>query len=588
MYHAPLKDLQFVLEKQLRATLLAATSRFSDYSSDLAESILNEAGRFASGVLEPLNQSGDRQGATWTPEGVRAPDGFAAAYQQFVADGWPQLGVDSNHGGQGAPLVLATAVEEIWFGCNLAFILCPQLGRGAVEALMMAGSPELKARFLPKMVSGEWTGTMNLTESQSGSDLSTIRTRAQPEGDHYRIFGQKIFITYGEHDMAANIVHLVLARIDGAPAGIKGISLFVVPRFLPDSTERNDLRCVSIEHKLGIHGSPTCVMAYGDSQGALGFLVGEANHGLEYMFIMMNSARLSVGVQGIGLAERAYQQALEWARTRVQGRPMGTSGPATIIQHPDVRRMLLMMKSCIEAMRALALYAALQQDLASAQSEPSARLAAQARGELLTPIVKGWCTEQVNDLVSLGVQIHGGMGFIEETGIAQTLRDARITAIYEGTTGIQANDLLGRKLLRDKGAALRALLDELQKALQSAVGTQGEVALITAAATAALEQLRAVSGELAARAASTPADAYAVSVPYLKLCGFVLGGALLVQAAQLAAAELATAEADANFMRAKVQTANFYVAHWLPQAEALAQIVRSGSGSVMQAEADLL
>jgi alkylation response protein AidB-like acyl-CoA dehydrogenase len=438
------------------------------------------------------------------------------------------------------------------------------------------------------MVSGEWTGTMNLTEPQSGSDLSTIRTRAQPEGDHFRIFGQKIFITYGEHDMAANIVHLVLARIDGAPAGIKGISLFVVPRFLPESGERNDLRCVSIEHKLGIHGSPTCVMAYGDRQGALGFLVGEANHGLEYMFVMMNSARLSVGVQGIGLAERAYQQALEWARTRVQGRPMGASATATIIQHPDVRRMLLMMKSGIEAMRVLALYAALQQDLASAQPEALARANAQARGELLTPIVKGWCTEQVNDLVSLGVQIHGGMGFIEETGIAQTLRDARITAIYEGTTGIQANDLLGRKLLRDKGVAMGALLDDLGASLQSGAATQPEVAPITAAAVAALGQLRSVSGTLAARAQGAPAEAYAVSVPYLKLCGFTLGGVLLAQAAQLASAELAAAGNDAAFLRAKIQTAGFYMAHWLPQAEALAQVVRTGAGSVMNAETDLL
>jgi hypothetical protein len=397
--------------------------------------------------------------------------------------------------------------------------------------------------------------------------------------------------------MAENIVHLVLARIDGAPAGVKGISLFVVPRIVPETGVVNDVRCVSIEHKLGIHGSPTCVMAYGDKEGALGYLVGEANHGLEYMFVMMNSARLSVGVQGIGLAERAYQQALGWARTRVQGKPVGfvpavataaTSAAPTIIQHPDVKRMLLMIKSNVEAMRALALYAALQQDLWHSLGDGAEKSRAQAHAELLIPIVKGWSTEQVNELASIAVQVHGGMGFIEETGVAQTLRDARITAIYEGTTAIQANDLIGRKLLRDRGAAVSNLIDGLLAQLKADAATQAEAVILNAAVVAALEQLRTVARELAERGTAQPADAYAVSVPYLMLCGFVFGGALLVQGANIAACELAAGRGDAGFMRAKLQTAQFYVGHWLPKARALAEVVSHGASSVMSAEIELL
>jgi alkylation response protein AidB-like acyl-CoA dehydrogenase len=598
MYQAPVKDLLFVLGEQLRVGQLSSTRHFAEFSLELSESVLDEAARFATGVLEPINTVGDREGAQWTPDGVRTAPGFVAAYKQYVADGWPQLGISAADGGQGAPLALATAVEEIWFATNMAFILCPQLGRGAVEALLMAGTPELKARFLPKMISGEWTGTMNLTEPQAGSDLAAVRTRAVPDGAVWRLFGQKIFITYGEHDMADNIVHLVLARIEGAPPGVKGLSLFVVPRFMPDGGARNDMRCVSIEHKMGIHGSPTCVLAYGDKDGAVGYLVGEANHGLEYMFIMMNSARLSVGVQGIGLSARAYQQALGWARTRVQGKPVGAIRAAgsdalpTIIQHPDVKRLLLMMKSNVEAMRALALYAALQQDLGAALNDGAAKAQAQTRADLLIPIVKGWSTEQVNDVASMSIQVHGGMGYIEETGVAQTMRDARITAIYEGTTAIQANDLIGRKLLRDGGAAMSAQIDTLQSLLQ-ADAAQGsantpDVQQLTAAASAALEQLRAVSAQLVQRGQPEPVDAFAVSVPYLMLCGFVFGGALLVQGANIAANKLAAGNTDVAFMRAKLQTARFYAAHWLPRARGLADIVAEGARSVSSVEHELL
>jgi 3-(methylthio)propanoyl-CoA dehydrogenase len=592
MYRAPLQELRFVLNSLLPTGQLAALPRYADYSSELADSVLTEAGRFAEAVLDPINGLGDRDGARWTADGVRMPAEFRRAYEQFIAAGWTQLSVDPADGGQGAPLVLATAAEEIWFSANIAFMLCPQLGRGAIEALALAGSEALRAQYLPRMISGEWSGTMNLTESQAGSDLAAIRTRAKPEGDHYLISGQKIFITYGDHDLTANIVHLVLARIDGAPAGVKGISLFVVPKFLPGPGSvlgaRNDVKCVSIEHKLGIHASPTCVMSYGDGGGASGFLIGEPNRGLEYMFIMMNSARLAVGLQGVGLAERARQQATEWAHTRIQGRPVGTRSETAlpIIYHPDVRRMLLTIKSGVEAIRALSMYTALQLDLGRALPDAAARASAQARGELLIPIAKAWSTEQAQELISLAVQIHGGMGFIEETGIAQTLRDVRITSIYEGTTGIQANDLLGRKLGRDHGAAMRELLAEIRQELGGY--TDPAVAALGAAALEALSALEAGTTSLLATLAAAPADAYAVSVPYLKLCGIVLGGWLAARAAAIATDALGGSPDDAPFLRAKVQTANFYAAHRLPQALALARVVQQGATAVTGNEAELI
>src|SRR5215472_5505225 len=449
MYRAPVREVRFVLEELLDAQRLAASGALADYSNELAQSVLEEAARFAENVLEPLNRPGDVEGARWTEKGVVAAPGFREAYRQFVEGGWPALGALPEFGGQRTPRALNSAVGEFWGSANLAFKLGPMLTHGAAHALELCGSPQQKQTFLPAMVSGQWTGTMVLTEPQAGSDLGQVRTRAVPTGDHYRLFGQKIFITWGDHDLTPNTIHMVLARIEGAPAGVRGISLFIVPKVRVNADgslgARNDVRCLSIEHKLGINASPTCVLAFGEKAGAVGYLVGEPGRGLEYMFIMMNGARLSVGSEGYAVGERAFQRAAEWARTRVQGKPpvAQAAGPAPIINHPDVKRMLLTMKSQTEAARALTLCAAFQFDLAD-YGEPAGRAAARARGELLTPIVKGWCTEIGNEIAAIGVQVHGGMGYVEETGAAQYLRDVRITTIYEGTTGIQSNDLIGR------------------------------------------------------------------------------------------------------------------------------------------------
>ena len=593
MYQAPVRDLRFVLDELLGVASLAAFPRYHEFSSDLAASVIDEAARFSQDVLAPINRIGDSIGAVFRDGAVNMPEQFRSAYRQYIDGGWTQLAATPEFGGQGAPLVLAVAVEEIGFGANVAFMLCPLLARGASEALEAVASPALQARLLPKMVQGEWTGTMNLTEPHAGSDLAAIRTRATPEGDHYRISGQKIFISYGEHDLAANIVHLVLARIDGAPPGTKGISLFAVPKFLinPDGSlgQHNDLRCVSIEHKLGIHASPTCVMAYGDRGGAIGDLIGKPHHGLEYMFIMMNSARLSVGVQGVGLAELALQQASDWARSRIQGRAAGGGNAVvTIGQHPDVRRMLLTMKANVEAMRALALYAALQLDRARAETDQARRAAALQRGELLIPIVKGWCTDQASELASLAVQVHGGMGFIEETGVAQTLRDVRITSIYEGTTGIQANDLIGRKLGRDRGAAMTALLSDTMRELNDLRGSDATIRSVRNATIEALTVLRDATEVLRQQFTETPARAFAVAVPYLHLCGRVLGGAMMARSAAIAAAALAAGAGDENFYRAKLQTARFYAEHLLPQSLGLLRIIKSGGASVAEADPDLI
>ena len=608
MYRAPVRDLRFVLDELLGVASLSALPRYREFSSELAASVIDEAARFSQDVLAPINRLGDDVGAGYRDGAVQMPQPFRDAYRQYVDGGWTQLAASPEFGGQGAPLALAVAIEEIGFGANVSFMLCPLLSRGAADALEVTGSPQLQALLLPKLVSGEWAGTMNLTEPQAGSDLAAIRTHATPDGEHYRISGQKIFITYGEHDLTPNIVHLVLARIDGAVAGIKGISLFAVPKFLinPDGSlgPRNDVRCVSIEHKLGIHASPTCAMSYGDGGGALGYLIGKPHHGLEYMFIMMNSARLAVGVQGIGLAELALQQAGDWARNRVQGRPVGGAGAGagagagggsssgvamTIGHHPDVRRMLLTIKANVEAMRALALYTALQLDRARAETEEPKRRAALMRGELLIPIVKGWCTEQAEELVSLAVQVHGGMGFIEETGVAQTLRDVRITSIYEGTTAIQANDLLGRKLGRDRGAAMSSLLSDTMRELNDMRGSDPTIRSARNASIEALTMLRDATEVLLQQVAEAPARAYAVSVPYLQLCGRVLGGAMMARSAAIAAAKLAAGGGgDEKFYRAKLQSARFFAEHLLPQSLGLLRIIKSGGASVADADPDLI
>jgi 3-(methylthio)propanoyl-CoA dehydrogenase len=593
MYRAPVREMRFVLEELLGAGSLSAYPGLADYSNELGQTVLEEAARFAQTVLDPLNRPGDTAGARWTEQGVVAAPGFREAYRRFVEGGWPQLGADPEYGGQRTPRVLAMAVAEFWASANLAFKLGPMLTHGAAHALDLCGSPAQKQLYLRRMVRGEWTGTMVLTEAQAGSDLGQVRTRATPAGDHYRLFGQKVFITWGDHDLTDNTIHMVLARIDGAPPGVKGISLFIVPKVLVNADgslgARNDVRCLSIEHKLGIHASPTCVLAFGERSGAVGYLVGEPGRGLENMFIMMNSARLSVGSEGYAVGERAFQRALDWARTRVQGRPPLLSpgaGPAPIINHPDVKRMLLMMKSQTEAARALTLYAAWLFDVADYGTDEAVRAAARTRGELLTPIVKGWCTEVGNEVSAIGVQVHGGMGFIEETGAAQYLRDVRITTIYEGTTGIQSNDLIGRKLGRDRGAAMAALLADARRELEALAVTDAGAEAARRAALAALERLAQATQALLTALAGRADLALAVSVPYLKLCGYVLGGWLLAKSAALAQAGTRGAERD--FYRAKIRTAAFYAAQVLPLATALAQVVESGAASVVDADAALI
>ena len=597
MYRAPLRELRFVLDELLQSQRLARYPAFADYSSDVAESILDEAARFAEGVLDPINRSGDEEGARWTPEGVVTAPGFRAAYRQFAEGGWSQLGTDPEYGGQAVPQALVTAVQEIWASANLAFKLCPMLTHGAVHALELCGSPEQKRKFLPKMVSGEWTGTMNLTEPQAGSDLAQIRTRAVLHGDHYRLFGQKIFITWGDHDYTSNIIHMVLGRIEGAPAGVRGISLFIVPKVLVNEDgspgEPNEVRCVSIEHKLGIHASPTCVLAYGDRNGAVAYLVGEPNRGLEYMFVMMNAARLSVGLEGYAIGERAYQHAAEWARTRIQGKPPVAQGegPVPIIHHPDIKRMLLVMKSTTEACRAVALYAAFQLDIAGHDPDEKQRAAAQARADLLIPIVKGWCTETGNEVTGIGVQVHGGMGFIEETGAAQYIRDARITTIYEGTTGIQSNDLLGRKIGRDGGATMNRLIADMSRELQELQASDPATAATRKAAQEAVDLLKNSTDALVRQFTHRPDTAMAVSVPYLMLCGYVIGGWLMTRASAISAGALKGQEGKGQegvFYQSKTHTARFYAEQVLPNALALARVVQSGANSVVDTDAALI
>ncbi len=586
MYKAPLKELRFAIHQLIDDSRLANLPGLPEYSPELADAVLEEAGRFAEGVLDPINRIGDRTGARWTAEGVRMPAEFKAAFGKFVEGGWTQLRASTEVGGQGAPIMLGTAVEELWASSNLAFKLCPMLTQGAVEAIDRCGTQEQKDKYVPKMVSGEWTGTMNLTEPQAGSDLASIRTRAVPDGDHYRLYGQKIFITYGDHDYTPNIIHMVLARIEGAPAGVRGISLFIVPKVLVNDDgslgARNDVRCVSIEHKLGIHGSPTCVLSYGDKEGAVGYLIGEANRGLEYMFIMMNAARLSVGLEGYALAERAYQQALEYARTRAQGKPKIKNLPADskappIAYHPDVKRMLLTMKAYTDAARAVALYAAMQLDLGKHLPAGDEKTKSHARGDLLIPIVKGWSTELGVLLASLGIQVHGGMGFIEETGAAQILRDSRIAPIYEGTTGIQAVDLVGRKVGRDNGVTMNALLADMQAELEKLPTSDAGVAASKAAALEGVAALKDATASLL----KDPEAALAVCVPYLMLGGVAIGGWLMARSHELAVRQSAQ---DPEFFAAKQQIARFYAANLLPEAQTLARVVKQGAASILEAD----
>ncbi len=584
-YTAPLRDMRFVLTELIGLDRVAALPGYEGIEPDLVDAVLEEAAKFARDVLAPINQSGDQQGARWHDGNVTTPDGFADAYARYVAGGWNALSCDPDYGGQGIPAVISAAVEEMWHAANMAFGLCPLLTRGAIEAMHLCGTPAQKARYLHKLVEGSWTGTMNLTEPQAGSDLSAVRTRAVPDGDHFRIHGQKIYITYGDHDMAENIVHLVLARLPDAPEGVRGISLFVVPKVLINDDgslgARNDVRCVSIEHKLGIHGSPTAVLAFGDDEGAIGELVGEANRGLEYMFVMMNAARFQVGLEGVAISERAWQQALSYARDRVQGTEAGVrgGGKVSIIHHPDVRRMLMSMKAQTEAMRALAYVTAFALDTAARHPDDAVRAQAQSRADLLIPVVKGWCTESSIEIASTGLQVHGGMGFIEDTGAAQHLRDARITTIYEGTTGIQANDLIGRKVARDGGAAAHAALAEM-RADMARLPRDGELGAIRASLESGIGLLASCIDWVAKTHPLDPLVTSAGAVPFLKLFGIVAGGWQTARGALAAQAKLGT-NADQDFYKAKIGTARFYADHVLAQAHGLAHAVMHGATGVM-------
>ena len=565
-YSPPVGEMRFVLEDIAGLERIAALPGYDSATPDTVGAVLEEAAGLARDVLAPLNDSGDREGARLDNGVVRTPKGFGDAYKAFVAGGWNGLPCDEAYGGQGLPSVVAAATSEMWSAANLGFSLCPMLTMGAVDAIEHHGSAELKALYLPRLVSGEWTGTMNLTEPQAGSDVGALKTRAVKDGDAWRIAGQKIFITYGDHDLAENIVHLVLARTPGAPSGTRGISLFLVPKFLPNAHgrpgTRNDVRCVSLEHKLGIHASPTAVLAFGDQEGAIGFLIGEEHRGMECMFTMMNNARLHVGLEGVAISERAYQAALDYARTRVQGVPVGQERGAPIVWHPDVRRMLLLMRSRTEAARALAYYSAGLLDVARRSPEAGESQRARARAELLVPMVKAWSTDLGVENASLAVQVHGGMGFIEETGVAQHYRDARIAPIYEGTNGIQALDLLGRKLVRDEGAAAHALIAEM-RALPA-----------TPALSRAIDAVEGATRHLLEAWPADPAAAMAGATPYLTLFATAVGGWLMGKAAAIATDRLRRGEGDARFLNGKLASARFYAGHVLPQTAALQASVR--------------
>ena len=600
-YVAPLNDMRFVMRELAGIEEVARLPGFEDVSGDMADAVLDESAKFSSGVLSPLNVSGDREGIRWTNVdggSVTMPAGFKEAYRQFIDAGWNGYSADPEFGGQGLPKVLGSAVQEMWMASNLSFSLCPLLTAGATEALELCGTEEQKRTYLHNMVHGRWAGTMNLTEPQAGSDLAAIRTRAVPQGDGtYRIFGQKIFITYGDHDMSENIVHLVLARTPDAPAGVKGISLFVVPKYLVNADgslgARNDAYCVSVEHKLGIHGCPTCVMAYGDAGnfggGAIGTLVGEENAGLKYMFIMMNAARFSVGLEGLGIAERAYQHALAYAKERVQGRDIAGRHPGSvsISKHPDVRRMLMLMKSQIEAMRALSYTVAAHHDAALHHPDAALRAQNQAYVDLMIPVVKGWLTETANEVAYLGVQVHGGMGFIEETGAAQYMRDARITTIYEGTTGIQANDLIGRKIAREGGATIKTVINQMRITEAGLKQADGQLAAIGEALGQGVAAVERSVAHILAGYGNDIANVSVGAVPFLKLMGIVSGGWQMGRAALSAQAKIAAGESDA-FYPSKIITARFFADHVLATAPGLAQIVVNGGASALEIAEEML
>ena len=586
-YVAPVKDMLFNIEHLAKIDQIAQIPGFEDAGLDTAQAVLEEAAKFSEGVLAPLNWEGDKNPTSWKDGVVTATPGFKEAYQQFTEGGWQGLQHPVDFGGQGLPKTIGAVCGEMVNSANMSFALCPLLSDGAIEALLTAGSDELKAIYLENLVSGKWTGTMNLTEPQAGSDLAAVRTRAEPLPDgSFKIFGTKIFITWGEHDMAENIVHLVLARVQGAPEGVKGISLFVVPKFMVNKDgslgARNDVHCVSIEHKMGIKASPTAVLQFGDHGGAVGYLVGQENRGLEYMFIMMNAARYGVGVQGIAIAERAYQTAARFSRERVQSRPVdGTvAAGASIIYHPDVRRMLMTMRAYVEGCRAMASVAASAYDAAHNHPDADVRKVNQTFYEFMVPLVKGFSTEMSLEVTSLAVQVHGGMGYIEETGVAQYYRDAKILTIYEGTTAIQANDLVGRKTSRDGGQTGKALAAQIE-------GTEAELVKSgTADALTMAKRLKAareafvdVVNFVAGNTKASPNAVFAGSVPYLMLAGNVMAGWQMARA-MLVAQEQITAGTDVAFMQAKIITARFYADHLLTKAPGLRDSIVEGAECV--------
>jgi len=587
-YVAPLKDILFVMNELAGLADVNALPGCEDATPETVEAVLEESAKFTSEVIAPLNWAGDQEPSYWKDGQVFTTKGFKEAFKMFAEGGWQGMQHPTEFGGQGLPKLVATPCMEMLHAANLSFALCPLLSDGAIEALLTAGSDADKATYLENLVSGKWTGTMNLTEPQAGSDLAMVRTRAVPQGDGtYKVFGTKIFITYGEHDMAENIVHLVLARTPDAPEGVKGISLFIVPKFLVNADgslgARNDAHCVSIEHKLGIKASPTCVLQFGDNGGAIGTLVGEENRGLEYMFIMMNAARFGVGMQGVAVAERAYQKAVSYAKDRVQSRDLaGSPGPVAIINHPDVRRMLMSMRAQIEGARALAYVAAAMSDKAHHASDEAVRKQNQAAYEYLVPIVKAWSTEMSLNVTSTGVQVHGGMGFIEETGAAQYYRDAQILTIYEGTTAIQANDLVGRKTARDAGAVAKHFIAQI-RATQAELAASSNVDLQAIAKQLVLgaTALEEVVNFVVANFKSDIKAVFSGSVPYLKLAGVVFGGWQLARAAQIAQQKLQAGEGDASFNQAKLATARFFADHVLSAATGLRSSIVDGSAGVL-------
>ncbi|HKX94968.1 MAG TPA: acyl-CoA dehydrogenase [Methylibium sp.] len=581
-YVARVKDMLFCMQHLAGLEQVAKLPGFEEAGLDTAQAVLEECAKFNEGVVAPLNWEGDKNPSSWKDGAVTTTPGFKEAFRQFAEGGWQGLQHPTDYDGQALPKTIGAACNEILNSANLSFALCPLLTDGAIEALLTAGSAEQQQTYIPKFISGQWTGTMNLTEPQAGSDLALVRTRAEPQGDgSYKLFGTKIFITYGEHDMAENIVHLVLARVTGAPEGVKGISLFIVPKVLADGT-RNDVHCVSIEHKLGIKASPTAVLQFGDHGGAVGELIGEENRGLEYMFIMMNAARYAVGVQGISIAERAYQKAVAYAKDRVQSRPVDGSLPGSgpIIHHPDVKRMLMTMRALTEGCRAMALTAAASYDAAHAHPDAEQRKQHQAFYEFLVPLVKGYSTEMSLEVASLGVQVHGGMGFIEETGAAQYYRDARILTIYEGTTAIQANDLIGRKTARDGGAMAKAVARQVA-ATEIELSDRGSAAARAMAKRlkAAREAFEQVVDFVAAQTRSNPNAVFAGSVPYLMLAGNLVAGWQMARALMVAEDRAAAGE-DVAFMNAKVATARFYAEHILSRGPAVRDVILEGADSV--------